>query len=68
MQILAGVAGAHLTRITKDMTPDEVQELKGQYSATVWAALVFSNICLTPARVLNAEKVGVKNTCTLGSL
>ncbi|SJL16820.1 uncharacterized protein ARMOST_20349 [Armillaria ostoyae] len=46
-----------LARITKDMTPDKVRELKGQCSVTVWAALVFSNIRLTPARVLNAEKV-----------
>ncbi len=44
--------------IAKDMTSDEVAILKSHCSPSVWAALVFSNIRSTPARVLNGIMVG----------
>ncbi len=40
------------------MTAEDVAELKGRCSASVWAALVFSNIRPMPVRVLNDQKVG----------
>ncbi len=49
---------AQLLRIAQEMTPEDVAELKSQCSMSIWAALVFSNIRPTPARVLNDQKVG----------
>ncbi len=44
--------------VAKSMSPDEIAHLKSRCPPRVWAALVFTNIRATPARVLDNVSVG----------
>ncbi len=49
---------SRIMAVAKDMTADEVTIFKTKCNSAVWAALVFSNIRTTPARVLQNDMVG----------
>ncbi|PBK88659.1 hypothetical protein ARMGADRAFT_1084225 [Armillaria gallica] len=49
---------SHILTLASCMTPMEITEFKSQCNPVVWAALVFSNIRKTPARMLTDLSIG----------